>query len=198
MPQITTAVVDIGITRSWDIPERNLGMIPRAEILFHGNTTVPSKLTTDTTLYTLDCQFPSNFVYRIVDIYMLMDAPSNTAMAFYAEGIMASFIVSGVVKRRFALLKLRGFGSGDNVFFVNSATATNDFTTLYQPLNTNYHDILEASNPGLNSQLFFSLVDITAGATEAINIEHQVRAVQYTIEQYNRYGMNLGSLVIPY
>lgn len=62
----------------WAIPPGyQTSAMPRGIITFAGTETIPAKLAADQTVWTLTCNFPTNFIYRLFDFRVLMNGTAG-------------------------------------------------------------------------------------------------------------------------
>jgi len=187
MTLITTAVVDQGTLRTWQIPQGLTG-VPRGEIIYHGQNPVAAKINTDTSLYTLSCRLPINFAYRLMDLDLIVQ--SETVNAFQDWEPAAEFeLNNGGLSLRVGAIWRESVDSGSNTtdYFVWLPSTSKDVMANYllRPGRFSAPFLADAGVPALSLRLS----DPSGDSTPATSVIHHCRFLQYTIDQYNSYVM---------
>lgn len=189
MTIITTAVVDVGIRRNWTVNPNDL-ISPIAEIIYHGQNAIPSKLSTDQNLFTLELQIPDNFAYRMVDLHLQLAGTQGVVMLDFAGGASFEFNNAGVTERVGQVIVPRavvdGVGLLEGGGYIKIPGVTND-TVEHFILDQAYDEAFVVTSAG---QLFLRLNDSSTDATTATSLIHHCRMLQYTIEQFNHAPMH--------
>ena len=189
MAVVNIAATDNGDLRTWDLPQPLEGQ-PRGEVVFQGTDVITAKSATDTTSFTLQCNFPRNFVYRVVEASINAFGPDNGVFADFEDAMRCIVSSDAPDFDDFSAVFFNEMHALDvNVAsFQHSLVATNDFMAqflLTKPIDGAVID----SNAGA-ARLFVSWVDASADSTAALNIFWRIRALQYDVAQYNNYAMH--------
>lgn len=188
MAEVVTATTGEGKVSLWEtVPRPEFSAIPRGEITFQGNELIPAKAAVDQSMWTLQCNFPRNWVFRLVEyrIWVLSEATDvdwDTAMSCLVSSDAADeddwFF--GI----YATKALIGTSPYVNFQFV---PADPTFISFYAPLGP----IDAAINSGEGSaRLFQRWVDFTSDTTVAMNAFFRIRALMYDVDQARLWPMH--------
>lgn len=191
MAVVTIASTDNGEIRTWDLPAPLEGE-PRGEVVFQGTDAITAKSATDTTNFTLQCNFPRNFVYRVVEASLTAFGTADSVFADF-EDFMRCIVSSDApdfddFSAVFHNVALPLTSSAGQHSFQHSLVVTNDFMTQF--LLTTPLDGVAIDANSAAARLFINWVDPSADSTTAVNIFWRIRALQYSVEQFNNYAMH--------
>jgi len=200
MATVSTSSSDNGQVSTWSIPPGSTppGQVSRGEVVFQGSDQIPAVGAGDDSLFMLQCNFPRNFIYRVVEWRAWVVGNSEGALEGPEQAL--TLIVSSDApdfNDFYALAPMTSWFDGaagapvSNLNYVPSA-ATNDrmsFFKLSQPIDT-FID----SNAGA-ARLFHRWVNPTA-STSAFTIYWRIRALMYDVEQLRKYSVHTPTPVI--
>lgn len=179
MATITTAITVAADPLLLDINPAD-PIASRASIEFFSIDTVPAKLTTDVTLYTVTCPLPPNFVYRLIDLTLIVRGTTIGNVNFFEPSFQFQL--------QNASQDIRTHSVEAQTAFVWNADVTNLATKLYELPSGEMQFPFRSAPAG--GELFLRLWDVTAQATTAVSMVFRARFLQYTVEQFNASPMH--------
>lgn len=195
MAIVTTTVDDLGIPSTWDIlpgAQQDVTAIPRSVRTYSGNNTVPAKILTDTSHYQLRCFLPVNFVYRLIALQMTVLATGTNAIQDFSPGMMVQISLSGFRIRHYPIYSLTSVRTGGEGFqwSLTAAQLVATGFALEPTFGASYNEPMLVDDPTIAGQIIVDYIDPSADATEAIEVRHWLRVLQYDIAQFYKYPMN--------
>ncbi len=201
MAVISTATTDNGVLTTWDSlggggrPILGVEAIPFGEVIFSGTATIPLLLAANTGEWTLQCNFPRNFVYRLID-HRIVVAGDTAADFADAESAMAVSVisdkagVSSVVSYRYELKGDTYAITGPDVeesFFFTGTPGSTDRLRFFQPPYLP-GELIDASDA---ARLFGRWANRhVAGDTAAFSATWRIRAHAFTVEQLRTFPVH--------
>ncbi len=201
MADITTATVSNGDLKTWDIPPLALqSIVPRGEVLFQGSQVIPAKLAADQSLWTLQCNFPRNFVYRLVEVRFWAVTDDSTVYDSFSTSITGLVSTDAPDEDAWYFMcpgqtgtSLNALSAVFNIITFLFSSAAQSFIGFYRPVEPVNAPIDVGSGAG---RLFFRWADITNDATDPVTVFFRIRALMYTVEQARSWQMHTPSPVI--
>ncbi len=204
MATVTTSSVDNGQLRNWNVPGasrlRN-SIIPRGEVVFAGSDTIPALDALDESNFTLQCNFPRNFWYRLVpEIWVNTFAASGTGGVADPNGAMRVILSSdalGFTDFTFLLHNEDFFVNDAGAFELSGIGVTgvaNRVVRPFKPLSGVPSDLIDAQSDA--ARLFLNWVDVSTDDTAAILVQWRIRALQYDADQVREYPVHTPQPVI--
>lgn len=196
MALVTTASVDNGNLRTWDTPGGPIGNnnSPVGEVVFQGSEVIPAIGVGDTGLWTLQCNFPRNFVYRIVEYRNWMVGPSAADMNDTQDAWTA--IISSDAPDFddfYIMIASESFwlnatpGETTLISFVPNASVTNDLMKIYSVRGGPPEAPIDANSGA--ARIFQRAVNDNASSASVTHF-WRIRALQYNVDQFERYPMH--------
>jgi len=162
---------------------------PFAEVVCSGQKTWPAVIATNDALFTFTINLPNNYVYRIQEIRVRLDGPSNADLADVSPLIAVNISEDGVANKDFPLGNITPRVAQDSSIAaaqVRSPANTDDFSMYYLPLPGDmvFNDIINGSGSTPLVTLGLTNPD-NAGTTAQLQCTAYVRFYSYTIEQFH-------------
>lgn len=176
---------------NWTVEPPHDLLAPIGQMIYHGDTTVPSKLNTENSLLTIEMQIPNGFAYRMVDFHLSLASPDGVQFLDFEGGATFDFIDDGNVNRVGQLLVPgseinQTTGIRDGGGYINTPDATNKAIEHFV-LDQAYDLAFLAT---VDANVFLRLNDFSNDATSAVIVTHHCQLLQYTIEQYHSSPMH--------
>jgi len=192
MTAVTISSSPTGIIRTWDTPPGSAA--PMGEILFEDLTfAIPSKLAADEHRIFFTFTLPRNFVYRIVEQAVQFIAPGTSPLSDIERFMTGQYTENQVSKRLWMFTPTVAFYSVNALRAFKSSfdSVTNDFALMYEVTPGAFleRNLIDASQ-GV-SIVSWTLMDTTATTTLALSCSFRCRLLFYSVEQFNRVGINL-------
>lgn len=192
MVDVTTATVSNGALRSWaTVPRPEVSSVPRGEVLFEGSQAIPVQQAVDESLWTLQCNFPRNFIYRIAECRIWATANGEQPFINFQPGIACLVSTDDPAEVDwFFMLSNRVWEatSGDQRSFdFTFLSGAVDNMTFFLPEGAIDAPISAAQDA---ARLFFRWADVTTTTTGAVTASFRVRCLMYDIDQASAWPMH--------
>lgn len=197
MADLTVATVSAVRTTLWSVPtlpQVQWSAIPRGEVLFQGSQVLPAIISDDEQLWTLQCNFPRGFHYRIIESRVNVFAGDFLFFEDhqYAMSVLVSSDAPGMLDWTYGMystwLEFRNKAS----FQTNFDGETNNQIMQFHP---------RLAGPGMNDDV---LIDCASGAarlflrwfngdstsTGATLAQFRFRALMYDQDQVTKYPVH--------
>lgn len=164
------------------------GVIPFGEVVLTQTAgAIALKGAPDTNVTTVTGTLPAGFVYRMVELRSMLNAPSEADLDEVSAGMGVTFTENQQSFKETIIYNKthdNANNSGLGGIPIRNPATTNDFATIFNPDGADkiYSDVIDASQ-GL-SVIQLVLVDDSGNAHNAMTLSTYIRFLQYTIAQY--------------
>ncbi len=182
MALVTTSIVSGYDYANWNVLEGGFqpeDSIPRAEILFTGTDTIPAKILTNESLWTLTCNLPRNFVYRCVEMRLWCTADTTGDLDDFQESMFGLITPDPAPAWSFLV-------TAESAAFEYRDAATKDVLRYYKNASSIEAPIIAEDD----SSIYMTWFDNSTDATASVVTNWRIRVLQYDIQQYHHYPVH--------
>lgn len=162
--------------------------MPRGEILFAGTQVIPAKINTDESLWTLQCNFPRNWVFRIVELRIWATMDDMAAASDWANGMSCLVSSDEDSDWMFPIQNVsHRFTGTDMALKFTFISVSPSFIEFFMPDLAVDAPIRTGQG---SARLFIRWVDNSGDSTVAVTTFFRIRALMYDVDQDLSWAMH--------